>query len=202
MPPILSKEDELSSYAPDAWVFWRNLALYFCAFSVIGHWIEIVYCLIMDAMFGIVDPHSLVWDDPMYPFLIYGIGAAICALVLVPLKERLIQNRNTLWGAALQFFVVTVFVCMLMELAMGFMLNQPDATGDYPLWDNSQLPFNIFSQAWLVNDLALGALAVVFTWGIYPLCEKYLAKVPPLAMNVIAVVVAVGFIVLCVTKFS
>ncbi len=36
-------------------------------------------------------------------------------------------------GAALEFFVTTVLVCMAMELAMGFLLNQPDAAGNYPL---------------------------------------------------------------------
>ena len=29
---------------------------------------------------------------------------------------------------------------------MGFLLNQPDAAGNYPLWDNSQLPGNILGR--------------------------------------------------------
>lgn len=189
------------SYAPDTWAFWRNLAVYFCVWSVIGHWLEIVYCSFMN-LFGIVADDSLVWDDPFYPFLVYGIGAVLFALILVPLKELLVQKRKTLWGALLQFFFVTVLLCMLMELAMGFMLNQPNAAGEYPLWDNSALPLNIFSQAWLVNDLVLGALALLYVWLIYPWSEKLIARINPTLMNVISVVVLVSFIVLCVVKFT
>lgn len=34
---------------------------------------EILYCSFMN-IFGIVDADSLVWDDPLYPFMVYGIG--------------------------------------------------------------------------------------------------------------------------------
>lgn len=199
--PFLTKEDELGRYAPDTWAFWRNLAVYFCTFSVVGHWLEIVYCSFMQ-LFGIVDADSLVWDDPWYPFLVYGVGVAVCAILLAPLKERLIQHRRTLWGAAVQFFIITVIVCMLMELAMGFMLNQPNAAGVYPLWDNSDLPLNILEQAWLVNDLVLGIVAMFYTWVAYPLCEKLLAKVPSRVMNVVAILIVVSFVILCVVQFS
>lgn len=137
--------DELRWSTLGTWPFWRNLAVYFCAFSLVGHWLEIVYCTFMD-LFGIVDEDSLVWDDPLYPFLVYGVGCVVCAVALLPL--------------------------------------------------------NILGQAWLVNDLVLGVVAMLYTWFVYPWCEKMLAHVPARAMNVIAIVVVVGFIVLCVVKFS
>ena len=61
---------------------------------------------------------------------------------------------------------------------------------------------HILGQAWLVNDLVLGVVAMLYTWFVYPWCEKMLAHVPARAMNVIAIVVVVGFIVLCIVKFS
>lgn len=198
---FLSREDELHGYAPNSFAFWRNLALYFCVWSVVGHWMEIAYCSFMN-IFGIVDADSLVWDDPFYPFLVYGIGATVCTIALVPLKNALVKRNKTMLAAGAQFYLVTVLVCMIMELAMGFMLNQPNAAGEYPLWDNSQLPLNILGQAWLVNDLALGAVALLYTWVIYPLCQKALAKPPLRVMNIISAVVVVGFVVLCVVKFS
>lgn len=76
--------------------------------------------------------------------MVYGIGVLVCAIALAPLCIQLVKRRKTMWGAALEYFVITVLVCMAMELAMGFLLNQPDAAGNYPLWDNSQLPGNIF----------------------------------------------------------
>lgn len=199
--PFLTREDELGGYALNSWAFWRNLAIYFCVLSVVGHWIEIAYCSFMN-LFGIVDADSLVWADPLYPFLVYGVGATICVIVLVPLKMYLVKRRRTLWGAGVQFYVVTVLVCMLMELAMGFMLNQPNALGEYPLWDNSELPLNILSQAWLVNDIALGAAAMLYTWVIYPAGQKVLARVPLRVMNVLSILIVVGFIILCIVKFA
>jgi len=198
---FLSREDELGEYKPDAGAFWRNIAIYFCVFSVAGHWLEILYCTFM-RLFGIYDPDSLVWADPWYPFLVYGIGATICALALIPLKEKLIYRRKTVWGAGIQFFIITVFVCMFMELAMGFMLNQPNAAGEYPLWDNSKLPLNILGQAWLINDIVLGGAATVYTWLLYPLCDKLLANVSPYLMNLVSIVTVIGFTILCVFKFS
>lgn len=38
---------------------------------------EILYCSFMN-IFGIVDADSLVWDDPLYPFMVYGIGVLMC----------------------------------------------------------------------------------------------------------------------------
>lgn len=199
--PLLSKTDELHGYDPGTFAFWRDLAVQFCAFSVIGHWMEIAYCSFMN-LFGIVDADSLVWDDPLYPFLVYGVGVAVCALFLVPVKERLVARRRTMTGAAAQFYLITVVVCLVMELGMGLMLNQPDAAGEYPLWDNSQLPLNVLGQAWLVNDLALGAVAVLYAWAVYPLCRKAFAKLPPRAMNALAAAVVVGFAALCAVKFA
>src|SRR5699024_9070033 len=97
----------LHGYAPDAFAFWRNLAVYFCVFSVLGHWMEIAYCSFMN-LFGIVDADSLVWDDPMYPFLVYGVGTVVCAVALVPLRERLVATRRALAGAGVQFFLIAV----------------------------------------------------------------------------------------------
>lgn len=197
---VLTKEDELRGYTPDTFSFWRNIAMYFCIFSVVGHWLEIAYCLFMN-LFGIVDADSLVWDDPFYPFLVYGIGTVVCSLVLVPIKVALLKH-NTSRRALVVFFIITVLVCMLMELAMGFMLNRPDPTGEYPLWDNSDLPLNILGQAWLVNDIVLGAVALFYTWLIYPLCNKAIAKLHPFVANALAVMILIGFVALCIVKFS
>ena len=37
-------EREISYYQPRTWAFWRNLIMYFCVFSVVGHWMEAAYC--------------------------------------------------------------------------------------------------------------------------------------------------------------
>lgn len=200
--PILTRIDELSGYAPHSWRFWRNLVVYFCVLSVMGHWIEILYCLVMNALFGVEAPGTADFGDPMYPFLVYGIGAAVCILLLVPLRDKLIQLRRTIVGAGGIFYVITVFICMAMELAMGLLLNRPDANGVYPLWDNSHLPLNIFGQAWLVNDVMLGLLATFFVWIVYPLLEKLVRQIPDRTMHIASTLIIAGFVVLCAVKFA
>ncbi len=203
MKKILSKDDEFGRNGSDSWPFWRNLGVYFCAFSVLGHFLEIGYCSVMDVLFHVVSDDTAVFDDPFYPYLVYGVGVVVCALVLEPLKEHLISKRKTLAGAVAEFFTISVFVFMLMELVMGWMLNQPDPeTGRYPLWDNSQLPLNIFKQAWLVNDIGFALIGTLYTWVIYPLSEKLMAKLPKKVADRGSIAFIVAFIILCIVKFS
>ena len=53
-----------------------------------------------------------------------------------------------------------------------------------------------------MNDLALEAVAMLYTWVVHPLCVKAFAKLPPRAMNALAAAVVVGFAVLCAAKFA
>lgn len=198
---FITKEDELYGFAPTSFPFWRNLALYFCIWSVVGHWIEIGYCSFMN-IFGIVEADSLVWDDPFYPFLVYGIGATIFVVLFVPIKNVLVANNKTLFRAVVGFFAIAFFTTMFIEIAMGLMLNQPNAAGEYPLWDNSELPGNILNQAWIVNDFGFAALATLYTWVIYPVSQKLLGKLPLRVMNMVAFLGVAGFIALCIAKFS
>jgi len=192
-----------AGWAPWSVRFWRCMAIAFCVFSVVGHWMEIPYCLFMDWAFGIVDDDSLVFADPMYPFLVYGFAAVGAALVLVPLRDWMRLHRPTFARAVIDFFMLAVIASMLGELIMGWMLNQPDPyTGLYPLWDNSYLPGNIFGQAWIVNDVLLGALVTLYVWVLYPALVKLVSFVPPRYGWPVTIVVVVSFVILCIVKFS
>lgn len=185
-----------------SWPFWRNLTVWFCLFSVAGHWLEIGYCLVMDRLFGIVDPESLVWDDPLYPFIVYGVGVVVCAVFLVPLRDALARKLSGCMVPVFAFWLAASAVCLVMELTMGFLLNRPDPAGVYPLWDNSQLPGNVLGQAWLVNDIGLGAVATAFTFLVYPGLEQLASWVPARAMDTVAAATIVGFVALCIVKFA
>ncbi|MDO4182307.1 MAG: hypothetical protein Q4E12_01685 [Coriobacteriia bacterium] len=185
------------------WEFWRNVAVYFCLYSLIGHWIEIPYCLFNDVMFGIVDPETGVYDDPLNPFMIYGFGVVICAVFMVPLKDFFQRKFPGNWRPFVLFFLVAVVLAMAMELGMGLVMNQPNAAGVYPLWDNSQLPGNILGQAWIVNDLLLGMLVTLFTWMAYPASERFfMSRCTPRGANIRAIVVIVLFVALCIYEYG
>lgn len=181
--------------------FWRNMAVHFCICSLVGRWIEAPWCIVCRDWFGIYDPGSLVWGSPWYPFCVYGIGAFVCAVLLTPFMDLLLERRRTAAGAALEFYMICVLVSMVMELAMGWMLNQPDAAGVYPLWNNADLPLSILDQAWLPNDLLLGAVALVYTWVAYPIADILMAHVRPRTMNIAAAVIVCAFVLLCCHEF-
>ena len=81
-------QGEAAGWAPWSISFWRCMGVSFCVFSIVGHWMEIPYCLFNKHFFGIVEADSLVFADPMYPFLVYGIAAVLGAL------ERAYRRRD------------------------------------------------------------------------------------------------------------
>ena len=161
----LHEADEFRYFTPKTWFFWRGVIINFCVFCLVGHWLEIPYCMFMDWAFHVVADDYDVWTDPLWvPYWVYGLGTVFITLTLLPLKIHILEQRKTMWGAVLQFFVIAVVICALLELVIGLLINQPDATGHYPFWDNSALPLNIFGQAWLVNDIILGIIAALYVF--------------------------------------
>lgn len=198
----LTKEDETAFFAPKTWAFWRGIIMYFFLFSVVGHWMEIPYCLSMHSLFGIVEESYAIWEDPLYvPYWVYGAGAAIITLLLLPLKIKLIGKCKTMWGAALQFFVVAVVACAAMECIMGWIVNQPDEFGQYPYWDNSVLPLNILDQAWLVNDVMLGGVSLLYVWIIFPFLQKACTLIGERATNRVFITILPMFAFICLVTY-
>lgn len=198
-----NKDGEIGYFAPKTFEFWRAVVVCFCLMTLLGHLLEIPYCMAMDNLFGIVDDTYPVWTDPWYhPYWVYGIGAVIMTLLVEPIKERIILKRKTLWGAMLESFLIVVLLAATMECVIGWIVNQPDpVTGVYPYWDNSQLPGNIFGQAWIVNDIAIGVAAMIYVWIAYPLVCRALAWFRPAVANIVSTLVIAGFAACCVASY-
>lgn len=199
---LLKEEDEVKYFAPKTWFFWRGIIICFCVFSLVGHWLEIPYCMFMDWAFHVVADDYDVWTDPLWvPYWVYGFGTVIITLTLFPLKIHIMEQRKTLLGAIIQFFVIAVAACAVLELVMGLLINQPDATGKYPFWDNSILPFNIFGQAWLVNDVILGLVSAFYVFVVFPFIQKAFSLIKARTANGWFVFVVVFFLVVCVLAY-
>ena len=198
----ITKKDEVGYFAPKNWEFWRALVVCFCLITIIGHWMEIPWCIAMDRLFGIVSEDYVVWTDPWYhPYWVYGFGAVGMTLVIEPLKEIIVMHRKTLWGALLETFVITVALAAVMECVIGWLVNQPDQFGEYPYWDNSTLPGNIFGQAWIVNDLGIGLMAVLYVWVIFPLVCEGFSLLRPQVANAVFVIIIIGFAACCIASY-
>lgn len=200
---VLDKSDELKFYEPRTWFFWRGIILYFCIFSIVGHWMEIPYCWSMHSLFGIVEETYDVWTDPFYkPYWVYGIGAAAITLLLMPLKFWIVKRGKSLVRAALIFLAVAITLAAFLECVIGLIINQPDQFGQYPFWNNSVLPFNILGQAWLVNDFFLGLVSLAYVWLIFPFCQKFMKNIGEKAANRVFVTGLVLFAVICVLSYA
>lgn len=191
-------EGRINYFQPKTWPFWRNIIIYFCVFSVVGHWMEAGYCTLIrfGILPGIYDPNSQIWSDWLYPFVVYGFGAVACVLLLFPAKNFLEKRLNNRLIALFISFVVNALVCTLIELVMGLMLNQPLPDGSLPLWDYRDMFCNFMGQVCLQNAVAFGVVATLMTWIIYPFLESLIIKVPRDAMNIAFIAVVIGFCIL------
>lgn len=176
-------------------LFWRNLVLYFCIFSVVGHWME--YCVCWLIRLGLVpgtyDPNSGIWHDMLNPFFVYGAAFVVIGLLLFPIKNLLQAKLPKGPWALIVSFLVNTAVCAAIELILGFTCNVP-VDGVYPLWDYSDMAFNFMGQICLLNTTFFGFMATLMTWLVYPAMEKLFAKIPKDIMNIITVVVIVFFV--------
>lgn len=179
--------------------FWRNLLLYFCIFSVVGHWMEWSVCWLI--RWGIVpgtyDPNSGIWHDMLNPFFVYGAAFVVIGLLLFPIKNKLVRVfKGKVAPALFASFLVNTLFCAAIELGMGLVLNTPPdpVTGKLPLWDYSNMAFNFMGQICLLNTSFFGVMATLMTWIVYPALEKAFSKIPKDVMSIVTVVVVVFFV--------
>ena len=171
------------------WPFVRNLIMYFIVFSILGHWMEMGMCqfIIMGLVQGEYDPsNTMLWRDWLYPFPMEGAAVVIIALVLYPLfiwLKKKIKNRILPYVLS---FIANALVCSLIEFSMGLIVN-----ADLQLWDYTDNFGNIMGQVCLQNTLAFGVAASLIAWFVYPLLERWIARVPRDIMNIVFIVVAV-----------
>ena len=159
------------------WPFWRNTAIYFIVFSMLGHWAEMLFCrlIILGVFMGDYDPsNAMLWDQWLFPFSAEGLALVMVALVLHPLKERLIARFN---GRQVPAFIVSFLinqaVCTSIDFLTGMAVNQ-----DYSLWDYRALPFNFMGQVCLQNSLVYTVAATIIVWWVYPAMDRFLHRLP------------------------
>ncbi|SEO52785.1 putative ABC transporter permease [Denitrobacterium detoxificans] len=171
------------------WPFVRNLIMYFIVFSVLGHWMEAGMCqfIRLGIVQGEYDPtNTMLWRDWLYPYPMEGAAVVIIALALYPLLQWLKKKFNNRIIPYVISFVANALVCSLIEFSMGLIVN-----ADLQLWNYSDNFGNIMGQVCLQNALAFGVAASIIAWFVYPLLERWIARVPRDIMNIAFVVILV-----------
>ena len=166
-------------------VFWRDLMIYFIAFSLLGHWAEMLFCrLIVAGVFmGDYDPsNAMLWSQWLFPFTTEGAAAVAIVLVLHPASRWLVRKTGgRIWLAVLLSFLLNAAVCTGIDFTTGMIANQ-----DYSLWDHRALPFNFMGQICLQNSLVYSIAATLIVWVFYPLLDTALRRMPRGAADAIA----------------
>ena len=169
-----------------SWAFWRNIIIYYCFFSLAGHWMESAFCMLIRAgiVAGEVDlNNTMLWRDWFYPFPMEGLAVAIIAIALYPLFTKLREKISIPVVAYAVSFVINGLVCVTIEYVMGMFVN-----ADLQLWNYSNMPFNLNGMICLQNGLGFAAASSIICWIVYPLLERFFAKLPKNVMSIIFVV--------------
>ena len=171
------------------WPFIRNLCIYFVIFAVLGHWMEAGMCqfIRLGLVQGEYNPEDTVlWRDWLYHFPMEGAAVVFIALFLYPLKNWLAKKFESPVIPYVLSFLANALTCTLIELVMGLIMNS-----DHAMWDYSDHFCNFLGQVCLQNTLAFGAAASIITWFVYPALERWIARIPRDAMNIVFVVVMI-----------
>lgn len=167
---------------PLTWPWFRNLAIYYCSFSIFGHWAEIGFCwlIVLGVVMGDYDfSHAQLWDWWLCPYPAEGLAVVLIVVLLFPIKEKLSKlfHGRTLPTLAVSF-LVNMFFCALIDFTTGITAN-----ANYELWDYRGLPFNFMGQVLLQNTLVYSAAATFIVWVVYPLMAKALHRAPQSLVN-------------------
>ena len=93
-------------------------------------------------------------------------------------------------------YVVSAFICTLIEFTLGMLTNQ-----DLQLWDYSTMFCNFMGQVCLQNSLFFGFAATLMTWLVYPATERVFRRIPNEAGTGVLIVAVVGFALLAALYF-
>lgn len=152
----------------------RKLGLYFMAFSMAGHWVEILFCLgIKHGIFkgGYDRSNHMLWDQWLFPFPAEGTAAVLADLVLAPAKRGIqgIFGTSPLGTAAAvaTSFLLNQAVCTSVDFGTGMVANR-----HYELWDYRDMRFNFMGQVCLQNSLFYSIIATWGVWQLLPALEK------------------------------
>ena len=174
------------------WPFIRNLTMYFCVFSFLGHWMEMSFCMAIRAglVGGEYDPsNTMLWRDWFYPFPMHGMAVVLIGLALYPLWRWLVKRTSVVVGSLLSF-VCNGIACGTIEFVCGLMWN-----ADLQNWDYTAMPFNFMGQVCLQNVVGFAFAASIIAWFVYPWLQRSIAKLPNNVVNIAFLVTGIAFLV-------
>ncbi|MDO4538577.1 MAG: putative ABC transporter permease [Coriobacteriales bacterium] len=179
----------------------RNLISLYAAYSIVGHWAEMLFCQLI--RLGVVGGdydrgNTMLWDWWLHPFPAEGVAGLLIALLLSPLREwLLLRTGGRVLPALAASFLANQVACTSIDYLTGMVANRK-----YELWDYREMPFNFQGQICLQNSLVYTAAATLLTWIAYPARQKWLRSVPTDLANSLFSGLVPSYAFLCLTYFA
>ncbi len=151
------------------WIFFLS--------SLIGYMLEMVYCVVLN---GVVESRQGMLIGPFNQ--VYGLGAVIMVLVLLPLSRK--NDRWLFFGGMILGGAIEFLFSFFQEAIFGSVS-----------WEYSTLPFSIQGRANLFYMFFWGILGLLFMKEVYPRMDGMIGRVPRRQGRAFAVAMAV-FLVL------
>jgi uncharacterized membrane protein len=162
--------------------FWQELFIYFCAFAIVGHYLEIVWFMFRHLTTG----SPMRW--PITPIMLvaipYGLGVVAIILLVIPLIKRYKLSLP-------KVFILNVLVSGVIEYTCAVIIVMTEGYNEH--WNYTSRPLNINGFTCLEATIIFGILATFFIYFIYPFCEKLLQKLSNKQVLIIFLILAISY---------
>lgn len=167
----MTKEDKITIHQ----LFW-----YFLIFSILGIFIETMYCYITAGTWE--SRKGLIWG-PFCP--VYGVGAAILLLFLNPYKEKNV----------IHLFTYGLVVGSIAEYILSFGL---ESIYGMRFWDYGYAKGNLNGRICIQYSIYWGILSVILIKLIKPLIDHLISKIKPRIRNILEGILFVFLVIDCI----
>lgn len=146
----------------DPLLYFAKIFIYFYIFSILGHYLEVVWAPIAAAITGSKEfIPKMFFQMPLAPP--YGLGVAGVILLVEPWRKRF--KLNVFWT-----FILSAIICSIIEWLSATLIIV--IYGSNPYWNYINDPFNFQGKICLSNALLFGFATTIFLFWIYPLGER------------------------------
>lgn len=119
---------------------------------------------------------------------IYGVG---CILIIILLKRYL--------NDPIALFIMSIIICSLLEYVTSYLM---ELLFKARWWDYSDRKFNINGRICLETLVPFGVMCCFMMYILNPMFSKILNMFPETVINVMAVIIAFGFIIDLVVSYT
>ncbi len=143
----------------------QQLFIIFFIFSILGHYIEVAWAIILQLFFG---SHWFPTLADILPLAApYGLGAVALIVFVWPLMKKYGHYPIRIFGLSVFVTGAVEFLCALLLVVL---------YGKNYFWDYSSRFLNLFGFICLQNCLLFGIGSMLFLYFVYPHFQKFSEK--------------------------